>query len=73
MLIVEMQRTLKVTSVVVTHDMASACHIADRIAMIYEGELIAIDTVRNFVKLPDPRVQAFMRSMYAEEGNADVN
>ena len=72
-LIVEMQRTLKVTSVVVTHDMASACHIADRIAMIYEGELIAIDTVRNFVKLPDPRVQAFMRSMYAEEGNADVN
>ncbi len=72
-LIVEMQRTLRVTSVVVTHDMASACHIADRIAMIYEGRLIAIDTVKNFRKLPDPRVQAFMRSMYAEEGKADVN
>jgi phospholipid/cholesterol/gamma-HCH transport system ATP-binding protein len=72
-LIVEMQRALGVTSVVVTHDMASACHIADRIAMIYEGELIALDTVENFKKLPDPRVQAFMRSIYTEEGKADVN
>ena len=72
-LITHTQRTLSVTSVVVTHDMVSACRIADRIAMIYEGELIALDTVENFKKLPDPRVQAFMRSIYTEEGKADVN
>lgn len=62
-LIVSTQKQLNVTSIVVTHDMVSACHIADRIAMIYEGELIAIDTVENFKKLQDERVQAFMGYM----------
>ena len=62
-LIIQTQRALQVTSIVVTHDMASACHVADRIAMIYEGRLIAIDTVRNFKELKDPRVQAFMRGL----------
>lgn len=62
-LIVSTQKQLNVTSIVVTHDMVSACHIADRIAMIYEGELIAIDTVDNFKKLQDERVQAFMGYM----------
>lgn len=60
-LIVSTQEKLQVTSIVVTHDMVSACHIADRIAMVYEGELIAIDTVDNFRRLQDPRIQAFMR------------
>lgn len=40
-LILEMQRTLDVTSVVITHDIASAFRIADRIAMLYEGRIIA--------------------------------
>jgi phospholipid/cholesterol/gamma-HCH transport system ATP-binding protein len=61
-LIVHTQKTLGVTSVVVTHDMASACRIADRIAMIYDGELIAVDTVDQFLKRKDPRIQAFFHS-----------
>lgn len=60
-LIIETQRALKVTSVVVTHDMVSACRIADRIAMIYDGELIAIDTPDNFKRIQDERVKAFFR------------
>ena len=69
-LIVNTQRALDVTSVVVTHDMASACRIADRIAMIYEGELIAMETVTRFRELEDPRVQAFFRTLRTvkEEG-----
>ena len=66
-LIVNTQRKLGVTSVVVTHDMASACRIADRIAMIYEGELIAVDTVENFKQLNDDRVQAFFRTLSIAE------
>jgi phospholipid/cholesterol/gamma-HCH transport system ATP-binding protein len=62
-LIIHTQKTLKVTSVVVTHDMASACRIADRIAMIYGGSLIAVDTVENFKKIKDVRVQAFFHSL----------
>ena len=66
-LIVNTQRKLGVTSVVVTHDMASACRIADRIAMIYEGELIAVDTVEKFKQINDDRVQAFFRTLSIAE------
>lgn len=62
-LIVHTQQVLAVTSVVVTHDMRSACYIADRIAMIYEGELIALDTVEKIKQSKDARVQAFFRGM----------
>ncbi len=62
-LIIHTQKALHVTSVVVTHDMASACRIADRIAMIYEGELIAVDTVARFQQVKDPRVQAFFHTL----------
>ena len=60
-LIINTQRALNVTSIVVTHDMVSACRIADRIAMILGGELIAVDTPDNFKKLDDPRVKDFFR------------
>ncbi|MGN0942020.1 MAG: ABC transporter ATP-binding protein [Selenomonadaceae bacterium] len=66
-LIMEMQRKLHVTSIVVTHDMETACLVADRIAMIYEGDLIAIDTVENFRRINDPRVKAFLRGLYLGE------
>lgn len=67
-LIIETQAKQKATSVVVTHDMASACTIADRIAMIYQGELIAVETVENFQKLQDERVQSFLQRMYVGRG-----
>ena len=60
-LIIETQRALKVTSIVVTHDMVSACRIANRIAMVYNGDLIAVDTPDNFKKIQDDRVKAFFR------------
>ena len=60
-LIIETQRALKVTSIVVTHDMVSACRIADRIAMVYNGDLIAVDTPENFKHIQDERVRAFFR------------
>ena len=62
-LIINTQKALSVTSIVVTHDMASACRISDRIAMIYDGELIAVDTVERFKKIKDARVQAFFRTL----------
>lgn len=60
-LIIETQRALKVTSIVVTHDMVSACRISNRIAMVYNGELIAVDTPDNFKKIQDQRVKEFFR------------
>ena len=66
-LILSTQQALKVTSVVVTHDMGSACRIADRIAMVYEGKLIAVDTVEKFKKIDDARVQAFFHTLSTEK------
>ncbi|MBF1682721.1 MAG: ATP-binding cassette domain-containing protein, partial [Selenomonas artemidis] len=63
-LIIDMQKKLDVTSVVVTHDMASASRIADRIAMIYDGTLIAVDTPERFQEIDDARVQAFFRTLH---------
>ena len=71
-LIIETQKKLGVTSIVVTHDMASACRIADRIAMLHKGSLIALDTVEGFRKLKDPRVRAFFRAAGTEEKEAGL-
>ena len=60
-LIISTQRALNVTSIVVTHDMVSACRIADRIAMVLGGELLAVDTPENFKKLDNPNVKEFFR------------
>jgi phospholipid/cholesterol/gamma-HCH transport system ATP-binding protein len=39
-LIIKLADELKITSVVVTHDLASAYKVADRIAMLYDGQVI---------------------------------
>ena len=61
-LIVETQKKLGVTSIVVTHDMESACLVANRIAMLYEGEIIAMEKTEDFRRLKDPRVREFLGS-----------
>ena len=43
-LILHMQEVLNVTSIAVTHDMVSAYKIADRISMLYQGQVIETDT-----------------------------
>lgn len=71
-LIIETQKRMGVTSIVVTHDMTSACYIADRIAMLYQGELIAVEPTDIFRRLKDERVKAFLREMHIEEEKTDV-
>mgnify|MGYP002251810384 CR=1 FL=1 len=66
-LIRAMQRQLGVTSVVVTHDMESAFLVGDRIAMVYEGEIIADEPAEEFRRLSDPRVRAFLRGLAADK------
>ena len=51
---------LKVTSIVVTHDMKSAFSISDRMAMVFRGEIIAVGTPDDFSRSKDPRVADFI-------------
>lgn len=62
-LIVNTRRRLGVTSVVVTHNMESAFTIADRIAMIYEGEIIALDQPEVIKQCHDPIVCRFIHGL----------
>lgn len=59
-LIVKMRDTYGMTSIVVTHDMTSAYRIADRIAMIYEGEVIFTGTDVEIRKSENPFVKQFI-------------
>jgi phospholipid/cholesterol/gamma-HCH transport system ATP-binding protein len=59
-LIIRCQKELKTTSIVVTHDMASAYKVGDRLILIYEGEIIADAAPDQIRRHPDIRVQRFI-------------
>ena len=59
-LILRMRDSLGVTSVVITHDMGSAYRIADRIAMLHEGEVRQVGTPEEIRESDDPVVRGFI-------------
>jgi phospholipid/cholesterol/gamma-HCH transport system ATP-binding protein len=59
-LILALQRSLKVTSVVVTHDMTSAYKISTRMAMLYQGKIVATGTPAEIRNTTDPLVKQFI-------------
>ena len=59
-LIRRLQERLGITSIAVTHDMRSAYHIADRIAMLHEGRIHAIGTPAEIQASADPAVRQFI-------------
>jgi len=63
-LILKLQRTMGVTSIVVTHDLISARKIADTFVMLQAGRVAASGTYEQIEQSPDPRVQAFMHGHY---------
>lgn len=54
---------LQVTSLVVTHDMKSAYHIADKIAMLYKGKIIVEGTPQEIENSQDPVVHQFINGL----------
>ena len=59
-LIIELSHKLKVTSIVVTHDMNSAYMVADSIAMFYHGQVIAEGSPKEIRKTKHPVVKQFI-------------
>lgn len=66
-LILKLKRKLRVTSVVVTHDLASARKVADRVVMLLGGRVIADGTYDQLEKSADSHVQHFLRGQYNRE------
>lgn len=65
-LILKLQRELKITSVVVTHDMNSAYKIGDRIIMFHKGKIIADGDAEHIRNHPHDVVQQFIQGKVGE-------
>jgi phospholipid/cholesterol/gamma-HCH transport system ATP-binding protein len=59
-LITGLKSALSITTITVTHDMASAFLISDRLAMVYRGKIIAQGTPEQFKALDNQRVSDFI-------------
>ena len=60
-LILKLQEEHHMASVVVTHDLQSAKTIADRIALLYEGNVLIEGSFRDLEKSDNKFVLAFMK------------
>ena len=59
-LILEMKKAFRMTIVVVTHELASAFLIADRMVLIDKGNIVAIGTTEEMRNSKQPRVRQFL-------------
>lgn len=59
-LILGLKKAFSITVLVVTHEMASAFRIADRMAMLYKGSLIAVGTKEELQSSSHPRIRQFL-------------
>lgn len=66
-LIIQLNRRLGITSIVVTHDMASATKIADRMVMLYDGKVVADGDPQSFRSTDNELVQRFIQGRADEQ------
>jgi phospholipid/cholesterol/gamma-HCH transport system ATP-binding protein len=72
-LILELKRAFGVTIVVVTHELASAFLIADRMVLIDKGNVLAIGTPAEMRANPQPRVQQFLNRIAEPEVSGELD
>ena len=65
-LIKKLNRDHGITSIVVTHDIQGALHLADRIMLLKDGKAVETATVDEFVHSANPAVQEFLTAMKGE-------
>ena len=59
-LIIDLNKKLDITSIVVTHDMVSACKVGQRISMLYEGKIIQSGTPSEIKNTKNAIVKQFV-------------
>ena len=71
-LIIKLKKALKMTIIVVTHEMASMYMIADRVIMLHGGEVIFSGTQEGFKASNHPRVKQFIDRRPEEYGEEEI-
>ena len=62
--ILDLKHRIRVTSIIVSHERDLAFGIADRIAFMNEGRILAIGAPDDVRKDPNPQVQEFLRANF---------
>lgn len=62
-LIVQTQKQLKATSIVVTHDISSALYVGNRLALLRDGKIAHIGDPDTFIKIDDPIIEFLKKSI----------
>jgi len=60
----DLLRKLKLTVLLVTHDLDEALYLADTIALLSEGRLVAHLRAEDFLASPNPEVQAYVHAFH---------
>jgi phospholipid/cholesterol/gamma-HCH transport system ATP-binding protein len=59
-LMLRLKNQLKLTSIVVTHDLDLMYKVADRVVVLFEGHAIYFGPVADLAKSPHPHIQEFL-------------
>jgi phospholipid/cholesterol/gamma-HCH transport system ATP-binding protein len=66
-MIVHAKERLGITSMVISHDVASSFRVADRLAVLYDGHLAAEGTPTEVRQSKDPFVQRFLSTWFEKQ------
>jgi phospholipid/cholesterol/gamma-HCH transport system ATP-binding protein len=66
-MILNAKRALGITSMVISHDIASAFKVADRLGVLYDGHLVAEGTPAEVRQSKDPFVQKFLSLWFEKQ------
>jgi phospholipid/cholesterol/gamma-HCH transport system ATP-binding protein len=66
-MILNAKNKLGITSMVISHDIASAFKVADRLAVLYDGHLAAEGTPEEVRRSADPFVQRFLSTWFEKQ------
>ena len=72
-LILKLKKAFRITIVVVTHELASAFLIADRMILLDKGVIVANDTVTELQKSQQPRVRQFLDRVPEPELTGEID
>lgn len=71
-LILNTQRRLGITSVVISHDIHAVFAIADKIAMLHEGKVLEEGTPEDFRRTTNPIVKNFLEGKASDEQKMEI-
>jgi phospholipid/cholesterol/gamma-HCH transport system ATP-binding protein len=73
-LILNLQSTMGLTIVIITHDLDTLWRVTDRVAFLGEGKVLSIDPMSKLVHHPHPQIQEFfggIRGQIAKKGYSE--